>query len=209
MVVYKICTCGVLIHTFLKLCYKWFPQLRRYGVGVRVNLFFRAISGSHFRKVSTLILAFSWISGLLFGVFLFCAASDSVFALMGGCAFDSVSIVTLMQAYMLPFLISALAVFLSFPWMLPVICFGKAVLFSFVFCGLTLAWGTSAFFIRWTLLGFDLLSMPLLYFWWHRSISSARRVRLLDMALYMLPIPAIAFLVYAWVIPFMADVLIL
>lgn len=171
--------------------------------------FLRVICMSCFRKRSTLILAFSWILGLLAGAFLSCVSSDSVSELMGGCFNASVSIVTLSQAYMIPFLCSALAVFLSSPWLLPVICFGKAMLFSFVFSGLNYAWGASASFACCVIMACDLLSMPLLYFWWLRNASGNQRVRFWELTAFSIPVLVIATAVHVWIIPFAADVMIL
>lgn len=186
-----------------------FCNMRDTGLVCVRDLFFRTFSLSGFRRGSTVILAFSWVFGLLTGGFLSCVGSDSVSELMGGCVYASVSIVTLLQVYMIPFLFSALAVFLSFPWLLPAICFGKAMLFSFVFSGLIFAWGTSASFLCSVIMACDLLSMPFLYFWWLRNVSGTRRVHIRELIAFALPALAIVTAVRIWVIPFAADVLIL
>ena len=167
------------------------------------------LCASWFRKGASSILAFSWVLGLVLGFFLFYAESDFTSSLMVGCIRAPFSIVSLMLAYILPFLCSALAVFLSSPWLLPVICFGKAMLFSFVFSGLSFAWGTSAVFVNRFVLACNGICTPFLYCWWLRYISGERRASLLNFGLFMLPSLVIPVMVFTWVTPFWADVMIL
>lgn len=164
---------------------------------------------SCFRKGATVILAFSWILGLTCGVFLSCAVGEVAVSLMGGCFYGSVSIVSLAQAFIIPFLFSAFAVYFSYSWLLPVICFGKALLFSFVFSGLSFAWGASAWFIRWGVLLCNVICMPLLYCWWLRNLSGTRKPCFWELLIFSVPVFAVATVVYLWIIPFAADVLIL
>ena len=167
------------------------------------------IGTSWFRRGATAILAFSWIAGLVSGFLLFNAVGDYTVSLMVGCIYAPVSIVTLAQTYIFPLLCSAFAVFLSSPWLLPVICFGKALLFSFVFSGISFAWGTSAAFTHWMILVCDGLTTPFLYLWWLRHIYGDGRVSLPALFLYLLPSTVISWAVFNWIIPFWADVLIL
>ena len=105
------------------------------------------------RKDCFLFLAFCWIAGLVSGASACLAAGDSLNSLMRGAAARPVSIVSLLSVTMFPFLLSALAVYISEPWLLLIVSFGDAFVLSFV----------------------SLLASPLMYLSWLRHLTGRRR----------------------------------
>lgn len=130
------------------------------------------------RKGFRFYLAFSWISGLICGSVVSVSAGTSLSSLMRGALYASVSIVGVLCVSVLPILFSAYAVFLSnFALLLPV-CFTKAFLFSFVSLGISRAFASAGWLMRGLLLYSDWTSLPILYWFWLRSLSSDRPVTL-------------------------------
>ena len=122
------------------------------------------------RKGSTVFLALSFSAGLTGGILTFIAAGQSIFPLMRSTLSGSVSIVSLLCVTALPFLFSAVAVFLSGPQLLFPIAFGKAFFFSFFSLGTMAAFGSAGWMIRCLLMFSDLMGLPLLYYYWQRHI---------------------------------------
>lgn len=129
----------------------------------------------HFsRKSSLVVLAFSWFLGLLLGVIFSIAAGDSIVSLMRTAVSSHVSISGLLTAILLPFLLSAFAVFICEPWLLFVIAFLKAFAFSYLGLGVMVAYGSAGWLV-WLLLMFsDCCSLPLLLWYWIRFISGRK-----------------------------------
>lgn len=161
------------------------------------------------RKGATTILAFSWIVGLVSGFLLSYHAGDSLCSLMRGCVYSSVSIVWFLSVSIFPFLFSALAVFLSFPQLLFVICFIKALLYGFLFVGLDFAWGSAAWLIRIAVLLDDLILMPICYWFWHIHISGEKKCSVTKCGLIIFGVILVVFGIDRLTIPFFADVFIL
>ena len=160
------------------------------------------------RKGATLILAFSWISGLLLGFGLCDIVGSYAVSLMRGCVYSPVSIVWFFAFAIFPFLLSALAVYLSFPWLILLICFGRAVLFGFVFAGLESVWENSAWLVRIGLLFEDFFLIPILYLFWHRHIFRDGRFPLGDwLATVVWIIPAVVVQIKL-IQPFFAEIMI-
>lgn len=122
------------------------------------------------RKAGTAFLALCFLSGLCFGADAYHLFGRFSFPWMGG--FSSVSIVGHLLSVLFPFLISALAVSVSKPWLLLPVAFGKGFSFFYVSLGLLVGSGLSGGFLRLLLMFSDVLCLPLLYFYWHRHISS-------------------------------------
>lgn len=81
------------------------------------------------RKSGCLFLALFWITGLLVGFFFSAAFTSFRFSLMDGS--HTVSIVGVLLPKLLPFLLSAFAVYYSRSGLLFFVCFLKSILFSF------------------------------------------------------------------------------
>lgn len=153
------------------------------------------------------ILAFFWISGLISGILSAYAAGPSFLLLMRRTVFGSVSIVSLLCASFLPFLLSASAVFFSAEMLIFPIALVKGFLFSFVSMGAVLAFGFSGWFLRILICFADLMSVPLLlWFWLHSVNAEGRRVTSegIFMAAFLLLIASIDYRVIS---PFLADLI--
>ncbi len=81
------------------------------------------------KKEYALLLAF-WLCGLLCGTILAVKTSESYYSMMRTAADSPVSIVSLFVTALLPFLICAFAARSGRRWLLYVICFCKALIFS-------------------------------------------------------------------------------
>ena len=127
------------------------------------------------RKGMSLILAACWICGLLCGVFYYSSSLPDIIPLMHRTVSCSASIVGLLNAALIPFLLSALFMAVSRPWMVAGICFVKAFLFSFVSMGCLIAFGSGGWLFRFFLLFCDCVVSPVLYWYWLRHISTPVR----------------------------------
>ena len=126
------------------------------------------------RRGSTLVLALFWISGILSGVAAFCFAGNPLLPMMRGILDGSVSIVGLLCVTVFPFLVSAFAVYICAPWLLFAVSFLKGFLFGFLSAAILVAFGSAGWLIRWFLMFSELVSLPLLYWFWVRNISGER-----------------------------------
>lgn len=159
------------------------------------------------RKGSACFLALSWFLGLLSGAAIFFSAGIAYFSWMRGVLHGSVSIVGLLCVTVLPFLLSAFAVFISEPWLLLPISFGKALLFSFISLCVLESFGSAGWLVRWLLMFSDLLFVPVLYWFWHRHISGEHcfsgSVSLLLLSLCIL----IGSIDFCYVSPYLANLI--
>lgn len=136
--------------------------------------FFCPGSSLWWRRGCRFFLACSWLSGLVCGILVSLSAGSLLVSLMRSTLYVPVSIVGLLCVTILPFLFSALAVFLSRPGLLLPICFAKAFLLAFVSVGILRAFGSAGWLLRWLLLFGDCASVPVLYWFWLRYISGNR-----------------------------------
>lgn len=123
------------------------------------------------RNGMPLVFALCWICGLLLGVFPYCFFSPETISLMHRTASCSASIVGLLNAALIPFLLSAAFAAFSMPWAIGGICLVKAFLFSFVSLGILVSSDTGGWLLRYFLLFCDCTALPLLYWYWLRSVS--------------------------------------
>lgn len=170
-------------------------------------LFFKQGLPRFWRKGSTLFLAFFWFLGLAFGILFFLLSGDSFVSLMRGTLTSSVSIIRVLCVSLLPFLLSAFAVFISEPRLLLLICFGKAFLFSFVSFGVIQAFGSAGWLVRWLLLFSDCASVPVLYWFWLRNISGNSRFCFWEICGFLSMELLIGSIDYCLVSPFLARLL--
>lgn len=122
------------------------------------------------RNVMPFILAICWLLGLLFGVICYAFSGPDTVSLMRGVVFCPVSIVGLLNAVLIPFLLSVLFVALSVPKMLLVICFVKAFSFSFVSLGILMSTDCGGWFVRYFLQFSDCIMIPLFYWYWSNFV---------------------------------------
>lgn len=159
------------------------------------------------RKMSTVFLAFSWLAGLVSGIFAFSAAGDTFLPLMRSCLYGSVSIISLLCVTILPFLFSTLAVYVSEPWLLLAVSFGKAFLFSLIAVGISVSFGSAGWLMRLLLMFSDFCVLPLLYWFWLRHISGQRVFNGFEIAAVLSLFVLIGSVDYCVISPFLASLI--
>lgn len=155
------------------------------------------------RKSSRWILAFCWTSGLVFGIFFFLAAGDSIILLMRRIPLGTVSIVSLLGITTFPFLLSFFVVSISKPIMILPISFLKAFTFSFVSLGILHGFGLYGWLLRYLLLFTDCASVPLLYLLWQRNLADGNLFLGWKNSLYFLSACLIGSLDYCIISPYL------
>lgn len=123
------------------------------------------------RKHHRFILALSWCTGLICGIFLFLYTGRPLASMMRSTTQCPASIVSLFFTAILPFLISVFAVYICRAHFLLPICFIKALFYSFVSMGVTTAFGNAGWLICTFVMGSDSLCIVLLYVFWLRRLS--------------------------------------
>lgn len=155
----------------------------------------------------TVILIFTWVLGLCLGIGFGRGLPDSFSSLMRAAAFDRVSIVGLFTVLLVPFLISAFAVYFSAPAaILPVILF-KAFSFGCSCSGIVHAFGSAAWLVRILLLFSDCVGTTVLLWFSLRSISGKRDTFLKDTALCVLICFFTGAVDYLLVSPFLMELM--
>ena len=153
------------------------------------------------------ILSAFWITGLLCGVASACYAGPPFLSLMRNAVFCSVSIICLLLTVFLPFLLSALAVFFSVPCFLYPIAFAKAFLLAFVSMGIFITFGSAGWLFR-LLIGFgDIVSVPLLIWFWLRCLCADRKTCHFDFMITTSLIFLIICIDFRIISPFLADLI--
>lgn len=160
------------------------------------------------RRAGSFLLAVCWLFGVLLG---FCAAifaGNSLSSLMRGSTVGSVSIVRMLVLSSLPFLLSALAVYLSQPWLIFALSFLKAFCFSFCAVGIHLAFGSSGWLVQLLLLFTDCFTIPVLYLYCSKLIQYG--VNKADTCFLRCLIYAccVGIVDYCWIAPFLRTVFI-
>ena len=118
-----------------------------------------------------MVLASSWFLGLVLGIVFSIAAGDPLVSLMRTAVNSRVSISGLLTAILLPFLLSAFAVIFHESWLLILIAFLKAFMFSFVGFGVTVAFRSAGWLVRLLLMFGDCCSLPVLFWYWSRHVG--------------------------------------
>ena len=119
----------------------------------------------------------SWIAGLLLGAAAAVGTGSFSSLMMRGVEISAVSIPGLLLITSLPFLLTAIAVLFSQPWLLVSVIFLKGALFGYCACGITLIYGSAAWLARLLLMFSDLALLPLLMLLWLRCFGPDRRGR--------------------------------
>ena len=129
------------------------------------------------RKGMPLFLAASWLCGFVFGVFCYSTSCPEFTSLMRRAFSCSVSIVGLLNAALIPFLLSTLFIATSMPLLLPGLCFVKAFLFSFVSIGVLKSFGSGGWLLRYLFLFSDCVTLPFLFGYWFGCLSTTIKSR--------------------------------
>ena len=130
------------------------------------------------RNWSELILALSWILGLISGCTLCLSADTTAFSLMRMAPGCPVSIVRLLAVTFLPFLFSGFAAFITQAWLLIPIAFLKSFTFAAASTAVMLSFGAAGWLICILLMFSSICTMPILILYW---IRYSRKVFLLDL----------------------------
>lgn len=132
------------------------------------------------RRNRVFLLAVLWIAGLLSGAFAAINGGDVFLLWMRAADFGRVSIVSLTVSLFLPFLLSALAVLISQPWLIFPICFLKAFSFSFCAGGTLIVFSSAGWLVCALLLFSGWCLLPALFWFWLRRLNGSARSLLPD-----------------------------
>ena len=128
------------------------------------------------------LLALCWCGGLILGISFASSADDSTLLMMHSASMSAVSIPGLLSILFLPFLLSALAVYLSRSLLLLGVAFVKAFAFGFCAFAVNAAFQSAGWLVCMLLMFSDLCSLPLLVWFWLRHIAGDRRNAAADLA---------------------------
>lgn len=159
------------------------------------------------RKYATTFLACFWCSGLICGMVLYFSAGDITVSLMRMAVSGRASIVDLLMSVLLPFLISALAVYIFKPGLLAVLAFFKALLFAFFSMGTVEAFGSAGWLIRLLLMFSDICMTVILYLYWMRYISGQRKFSAIYCGAYGAAALLIGSIDYCFIAPKLVHIL--
>lgn len=159
------------------------------------------------RKWPSVVLACFWSGGFVFGILFFFLAGDSFVSLMRRASCCRVSIVSLLMANLLPFLISALAVYIHKPWLLYGCAFFRSCLLGFVSMGTLMAFGSAGWLVRLLLMFSDVSLAILLYLYWLRHISGLRRFSPVDCGGYAAAALLIGSIDHCFVAPLLVQLI--
>ena len=140
--------------------------------------FFHLDFSSVWRRYCRLLLALAWVSGLVLGLICCLQAGDSVVSVMRSLPARPVSIVSMLFTAILPFLITAAAVFLCGPFWLPWLAFARAFCFSYGCLGVCVSFGSSGWLLRWLLLFSRFAAAPCCYWYLVHSVSGEAPFRI-------------------------------
>lgn len=121
---------------------------------------------SQWGRFSKCAMAPCWLIGLLLG---FCAAECAAFSLVQIVpyyAFGRVSLVQLLAACVLPFVVTYISAYLNAYWLACILSLWKAFSFGYCAVGIGLAYGSAGWLMRSLLLFSDGMILPALLFYW-------------------------------------------
>lgn len=154
-------------------------------------------------KACKLYLAFSFAMGFTLGVLLACTTAPNSFLLMRSVVMRPVSIVGAFVVWLLPFLITAFAVFKLPARCIPAIAFFKALSYGFVLQLIYIAFPGAGWLVRSLLLFTDNISILLLYCLWLRNIPRKSPAMCKDFGVCACILTAATVLDYCLLSPFM------
>ena len=128
----------------------------------------------YFHRKRPFLLTVFFLLGHLLGVLISGHASEFLFSAMRTVVSSRVSIISLLSTLVLPFLFSAIAVYLAQPMLLFPIAFWKAFMFSYMGSGLITAWGSAGWLMAPLVMGGSFCSLSVLYWYWTRHICGER-----------------------------------
>ena len=159
------------------------------------------------RKSPYILLALSWLLGLVSGAVLFRCCNVYLLSVMPSVLVSRLSIVNSLLSLLLPFLFSAVAVYLSCPAMLWVVCFAKALCFGYISCGVFLLFPDCGWLVHALLLFSDQICVILLLVYWQRHISGYRRFCIMGICAYVLVLCSAVYVDVVHIAPFLNRIM--
>ena len=169
--------------------------------------FLHSVASFTMRRHTKMLLALSWLLGLGFGGLFFRYAGEPLLSLMPLAASSQLSIVSLFLSTSLPFLLCAYFAHCHNPWLVMMVCFGKAFLYGFKVCGVFAAFGDSGWLIRLLLLFTDSLACVLLYGFARRQVAAVFPLSLRSLTSCELALGVIVYLDFSYVSPLLRQLL--
>ena len=123
------------------------------------------------RRFPVVILALCWVCGLCAGTYIAFRADSSFFSLMRPVLSEPVSIVSLLNAQLLPVFLSAVAVLTSRRWLFYPIAHAEAFLLSYVGMGVLLSFGYSGWLPALLLLFSGCIGITVILWFWISSLE--------------------------------------
>jgi len=148
-------------------------------------------------------LAVLWVVCLFFGRRIALQTEDYLFAMMHTAVSVRVSIVDLLVLQLIPFCLSALAVYISVPYIIYPVCAVKAFLGGYSLGTIGIVYGDAGWLIRFLYLFTDTIMSPLLLWYWFKHISGANHSRHKHFKYVLLGLSAAAALEYFVISPFL------
>ena len=127
-----------------------------------------------FCKRALLLLAFIWFLGLMSGRHYSQQASNTYLLLMRASSEFRLSIIGLAVSVLLPFIISAVAVYFSKPAVIYVLTYLYALLFSYTGCCLRMLFSNAGWLIQFMLLFSHCITIPF-YCWFSMRYINGRK----------------------------------
>ena len=159
-----------------------------------------------FRRNPRMILAICFISGLAFGA-AFSGSADSMAQLTPAALSAHGSLMGLLSAVLLPFLLSALVIVMGQPLLLLLIAFFKAFLAGFLGCSILRFYGSAGLLVRGLFLFSECATLPVLYYYWYRHLLPNRQSVPLTTATAVFAAVLAGTIDYCFVSPFLTAVI--
>ena len=157
----------------------------------------------YLRKYAVFTLACSWISGLILGISISKSVSVEVPASIA--ASPNASPYGVVMVTLFPILVSVLLMYMSQNWLIPVIAFFKSFSFSYVSWILMRDFGSASWLIQFLMMFSDCVSLPLLWWFWCRSLKADKPFSFALSAPLVFTAVAIAILDYRFISPILSS----
>lgn len=159
------------------------------------------------RKIDLFFLAFFSCSGAVLGVTVAYTSESSFCSLMRTAASSPVSIVGLMLVTLFPFLITAIAFYLSKPYLLLVISFFESFTYALSMCSVYIAFLQAGWLVCMLLLFSDTMVIAVLHWYWIRNIHGFRDSTIRDLVSCIAVTLTVGLIDYIWVSPFLITLM--
>ena len=155
------------------------------------------------RKYDTSLLACSWTFGLVFGI---CSVTVGSFSPAFQQAVDvTPSFFSIISVLLLPLVISLLALYAGWRWVIFPLAFLKALAFAYVGWSVVITFGSAGWLIRLLLMFSDCASVPLLWWFWNKALTSELDALVSASIAAVLTILGIGIVDYGVISPFLVS----